>query len=247
MASKTNIEWTEITWNPVAGCSVMSEGCRNCYAMRLAARLERMKSEKYNNLTRKSGGRYKWNGKIFLDYASLQTPYSIKKPSKIFVNSMSDLLHEQVPDKFISDVFLVIRENPRHIFQVLTKRSSRLLNLPKDLIWPSNLWMGVSVEDKLTAFRIEDLQKTSAKVKFISFEPLLAPIGLVDLTNINWVIVGGESGPGARKIEREWVVELRDQCVKQNIAFHFKQWGGSNKKKNGRILDDKTWDEFPDA
>ena len=246
MTSKSDIEWTEMTWNPVAGCSVLSEGCTNCYAMRMAARLEAMGNAKYKGLTRKTGGRHKWNGKTRLDYASLDAPRRIKKPALIFVNSMSDLFHENVPLSFIRDVFRTIAEtNDRHTYQVLTKRSARLLELSPKLEWPNNLWMGVSVENRDHKYRIDDLRKTGAKVKFLSLEPLLGPLGRTNLKKIDWVIAGGESGPGARPIELQWVRDIRDQCVNKHVAFHFKQWGGVNKKKSGRLLDERTWDELP--
>lgn len=246
MTSKSDIEWTELTWNPVAGCSVLSEGCTNCYAMRMSARLEAMGNPKYKGLTRKTGGRHKWNGKIRLDEGSLDAPKKVKKPALIFVNSMSDLFQEKVPLSFIRDVFKTIADtNDRHTYQILTKRSDRLAELSSKLDWPSNLWMGVSVETRDYKYRINDLRKTGAKVKFLSLEPLLGSLGKTNLRKIDWVIAGGESGPGARPIEQQWVRDIRDQCVSKRVAFHFKQWGGVNKKKTGRELDGQTWDELP--
>jgi len=236
-----------MTWNPVAGCSVLSEGCTNCYAMRMAARLDAMGNPKYAKLTRKSGGRAKWNGKIRLDTNSLRAPYKLTKPALIFVNSMSDLFHEGVPLSFIKRVFKTIADtSDRHTYQILTKRSARLVELSPELTWPENLWMGVSVENRKHKYRIHDLRKTGAKVKFLSLEPLLGPLGRTNLTKIDWVIAGGESGPRARPMQLKWVRDVRDECVKKHVAFHFKQWGGINKKRTGRELDGKTWDELPE-
>lgn len=245
MTSKSDIEWTEMTWNPVAGCSILSEGCTNCYAMRMAARLEAMGVRKYKGLTRKTGGRHKWNGKVRIDQKSLKAPMKTKKPALIFVNSMSDIFHEGVSLSFIKKVFRVIEQTPHHTYQVLTKRSDRLLELSDSLTWPKNLWMGVSVENRKHKYRIHHLRKTGAQVKFLSLEPLLGPLGKTDLRKIDWVIAGGESGPNARPIEEKWVRNIRDECVAKGVAFHFKQWGGINKKKTGRELDGRTWDEKP--
>lgn len=245
MATKSEIEWTELTWNPVAGCAVLSEGCTNCYAMRLAARLEAMGMEKYRGLTRKTGGRYKWTGKVRTDAKSLEAPYKIKKPSLIFVNSMSDLFHDDVPLEFIKEVFQVIKDTPQHTYQVLTKRAERLEELSPNLNWSDNLWMGVSVESSKYKYRINHLRNTGAKTKFLSLEPLIGPLGRMNLKKIDWVIAGGESGPGARPMQIDWVRQLRDQCNEKDIAFHFKQWGGVQKKKAGRILDGRTHDDDP--
>ncbi|MDD9797668.1 MAG: phage Gp37/Gp68 family protein [Alphaproteobacteria bacterium] len=245
MTTKSEIEWTEMTWNPTAGCAVLSKGCTNCYAMRLAARLDAMGMGKYKGLTRKTGGRYKWTGKVRHNDKFLNAPRKVKKPSLIFVNSMSDLFHDDVPLKFIKKVFKTINETPHHTYQVLTKRAERLEKLSDNLDWPDNLWMGVSVESKEYKYRIKHLRKTGAKIKFLSLEPLIGRLGRTNLRNIDWVIVGGESGPGARAMKEEWVRELRDQCIEKEIAFHFKQWGGVQKKKNGRELDGRTWDENP--
>lgn len=245
MSNNSSIEWTEATWNPVSGCTVLSPGCTNCYAMRMAARLEAMGQEKYTGLTRKTGGRHKWNGKVKLDYSSLETPKKWKNGKLIFVNSMSDLFQDNVPISFVEKVFETIQETPRHTYQALTKRADLLNQASSKLNWPTNLWMGVSVENQKYTNRIALLRETDAHVKFLSLEPLLGPLGKLDLSGIDWVIAGGESGPGARPVKIEWIRDIRDQCVEQGVAFHFKQWGGVNKKKTGRELDGRTWDEFP--
>jgi len=245
MSDNSPIEWTEATWNPVAGCSIMSPGCTNCYAMRLAWRLENMGSDKYIGLTRKSGGRPKWNGKINLDWKSLDIPKKWKRGRLIFVNSMSDLFHDDVPLEFIQAVFEVMNSTPQHAFQLLTKRPDRARELHKQLNWSSNIWMGTSVENKDYKWRITELGHIPAHIRFLSLEPLLGPLGAINLKHIDWVIAGGESGPNARPMELQWVRSIRDQCQRKNVAFHFKQWGGTNKKKTGRILDDRTWDEMP--
>lgn len=245
MGTNSKIEWTEATWNPVAGCSIVSPGCTNCYAMRMAQRLEAMGQPKYQGLTRKSGGRPKWNGKIRLDEEALRIPGSWTQGRMIFVNSMSDLFHEDVPLYFIERVFEVMRECSRHTFQVLTKRSDRLKELSPFLRWSPNIWMGVSVESADYTFRIDDLRESSALTKFLSLEPLVGDVGEMNLNGIDWAIAGGESGPGARYMNPDWVRSIRDQCVYSGVAFHFKQWGGANKKKAGRTLDGRTWDELP--
>ena len=247
MASGSRIEWTEATWNPVAGCTIISPGCTNCYAMRMAARLEAMGQPKYTGLTRRSGGRSKWNGNVSLDDHSLRVPYGWKAGRMIFVNSMSDLFQDAVPLDFIRRVFEVMDECSQHTFQVLTKRSSRLLELSDKLEWPANVWMGVSVENADYTYRIDNLRKTGAAVKFLSLEPLIGDVGRLNLDGINWAIAGGESGPGSRPMDPQWVRSIRDQCIAAEVAFHFKQWGGINKKRTGRTLDGRTWDEFPTA
>ncbi|MDM9627183.1 phage Gp37/Gp68 family protein [Rhizobium sp. S152] len=247
MATNSRIEWTEATWNPVAGCSIISPGCTHCYAMRMAERLDLMGQEKYRGLTRRSGGRPKWNGKIRLDENALAIPYAWKTGRMIFVNSMSDLFHEEVPIEFVSRVFSVMKDCSRHTFQVLTKRSDRLFSIANKLDWPTNVWMGVSVESADYKHRIDDLRATPASVKFLSLEPLVGDVGRLNLSSIDWAIAGGESGPGARPMEPSWVRSIRDQCVDADVAFHFKQWGGVNKKRAGRLLDGRTWDEFPMA
>lgn len=246
MGSLSSIEWTDATWNPVAGCTIISPGCTNCYAMRMAARLEAFGQEKYAGTTRKSGGRYRWTGKVVLDYGALEVPQTWRKGRRIFVNSMSDLFHEDVPLKFVRAVFKAVAKTPQHTYQVLTKRADRLLELSPSLSWPANLWMGVSVENKDYLWRVDRLRKTGARVKFLSLEPLIGPLvpGL-DLAGIDWTIVGGESGPGARSIDTEWVRAIRDACLEAGVAFHFKQWGGPVKSRTGRHLDGRTWDQWP--
>jgi protein gp37 len=232
--SKTHIEWTESTWNPVTGCNKISPGCKNCYAERMAKRLQAMNSPNYKN-----------GFEMSLHKHVLEYPLHWKTPQTIFVNSMSDLFHENIPDQFIYDVFKVMNEASWHNFQILTKRSNNLLKITPNLNWTENIWMGVSIENQDYTYRIDNLSKTSAKIKFLSCEPLLGPLRDLDLTRIDWVIVGGESGPRARSISPDWVREIKNQCIKQKVPFFFKQWGGKNKKKNGRILDGQTWDQMP--
>ncbi|MGB9810831.1 MAG: DUF5131 family protein [Dictyoglomus turgidum] len=234
MAGKTKIEWTHKVWNPVTGCSKTSPGCKNCYAERFAARLQQMGSLRYRN-----------GFKLTLHYDLLDLPLKWKKPSIIFVNSMSDLFHENIPDDFILTCFKTMNKAHQHIFQVLTKRSERLLNLASYLTFTPNIWIGVSVETANYYYRVYHLQQISASVRFISCEPLLGPLEDLPLESVNWVIVGGESGPGARPLKKEWVLSIRDQCLAKKIPFFFKQWGGTQKGKGGRILDGKTWDEMP--
>jgi protein gp37 len=245
MATNSSIEWTEATWNPIAGCNAISPGCTNCYAMRMAARLASMGQEKYAGTTRKSGGRPKWNGKINLDEAAIELPKRWKVGRLIFVNSMSDLFHEEVPLDFIKRVFDTMVATPQHTYQILTKRAERLERISGDLPWPKNIWMGVSVENADFLWRIDHLRRSAAATKFLSLEPLLGPLGRIDLHHINWAIAGGESGPNARPMDPQWVRSIRDQCISAGVAFHFKQWGGKNKKKSGRRLDGRTWDELP--
>lgn len=247
MANNSSIEWTEATWNPVAGCSIISPGCTNCYAMRMARRLEAMGQSKYAGTTRISGGRSKWNGTIRLDENTLKLPMTWKTGRIIFVNSMSDLFHDDVPLIFIQKIFNTMEKTPRHTYQVLTKRAERLEELSSLLEWPANVWMGVSVENSDYLWRIDHLRKTGAAIKFLSLEPLLGPLDELDLQGIDWAIAGGESGPSARPMEVEWVRSIRDQCAAADVAFHFKQWGGVNKKKTGRILDGRTWNNLPMA
>ncbi len=234
MADNSSIEWTEATWNPVTGCSKISPGCAHCYAERMAKRLKGMGNSNYAN-----------GFELTLQPHMLKRPLEWKSPKRIFVNSMSDLFHKDVPTEYIEQVFSVMREAHWHQFQVLTKRSSRLERLSPFLDWPPNVWMGVSVESKEYTFRIDHLRNTSAAVKFLSLEPLLGPLEELNLTDIDWAIVGGESGPGARPCLRNWVVSIRKQCKAARVPFFFKQWGGFNKKKTGRQLDGRTWDEFP--
>jgi len=235
MSESSSIEWTESTWNPVTGCTKISEGCKNCYAERMAKRLQAMGNKNYIN-----------GFKLTLHPDQLPLPFQWKKPRTIFVNSMSDLFHKGVPDYFIFEVFDVIRKTNWHKYQILTKRSSRLLQLSSKIEWPPNVWAGVTVENYKYIYRIDDLRKTGAIIKFISFEPLLGPINNLNLNNIDWVIVGGESGPKARPIEESWIINIKDQCNLNNIPFFFKQWGGVNKKKTGRKLLGEYWNGIPE-
>jgi len=234
MAQNSKIEWTQCTWNPVTGCTKISPGCLNCYAQRMAMRLQAMRQPNYRNGFR-----------LTLHPHVLNAPLAWRKPRTVFVNSMSDLFHKSVPAAFIGDTFDVMERASQHIFQVLTKRSRRLAQLAPSLTWPQNVWMGVSVENADYRFRIDDLRETTAAVKFLSLEPLLAPLDDLNLEGIDWVIVGGESGPGARPMQYPWVANIRDQCLDQNVPFFFKQWGGPNKKKTGRLLDQQTWNQMP--
>jgi protein gp37 len=243
--AETSIEWTDATWNPVAGCTVISPGCTNCYAMRMAARLEAMGVSKYAGLTRRSGARAVWTGKIRLDRNALQVPLNWKKPRMVFVNSMSDLFHEQVPLPFIEDVWNTMRLAERHTFQILTKRPDRMAEASQRLPLLPNVWLGTSVEDSKHIHRLDELRRVRAKVRFVSFEPLLSSVAEASLEGVHWAIVGGESGPRARPMRREWVNEIRDACRESDTAFFFKQWGGPNKSLTGRKLDGRTWDEFP--
>ena len=244
MASST-IEWTEATWNPVAGCTILSPGCTNCYAMRMAARLEAMGTTKYDGLTRKSGGRAKWTGAVTLDRDALGAPATWRKPRMIFVNSMSDLFQDAVPATFVAEVWKVMADTPQHTFQILTKRADRMADLTCSMPVLRNVWLGVSVENGAYFERLDHLRRTPAAVRFVSLEPLLGSVASVDLTSIDWAIVGGESGPKARPMKEEWVREIRAACTKYGTAFFFKQWGGKNKKRHGRTLDGRTYDEFP--
>jgi protein gp37 len=243
--SKSSIEWTEATWNPVAGCTVISPGCTNCYAMRMAARLAAMGQTKYEDTTRVTGGRAKWNGRVKLDLSSLTVPRGWKIGRMIFVNSMSDIFHDDVPLSFLKQVFSIMRDTPQHTYQVLTKRAENLELLSGELPWPANVWMGVSVENADYTWRIDHLIRTPAATKFVSLEPLIGPLERLNLRGIDWAIAGGESGPGARPMKPEWVRSIRDQCLEAGVAFHFKQWGGVNKKRTGRILDGRIWSEWP--
>lgn len=254
--AETQIEWTDATWNPVAGCTIQSAGCTNCYAMQMTQRLEAMGIEKYRGLTRKSGSRTVWNGVIKEDRSSLGIPLAWKKSRKIFVNSMSDLFHEQVSEKFILDVWQIMRETPRHNYQILTKRPDRMAEIVGRCVPNAlpNVWLGTSIEDDQVTSRIDDLRNVPAAIRFISFEPLIGAVGSVDLSNIHWAIVGGESGRLARPIREEWIDEIYDHCVNQNVAFFFKQWGTwgkdnkrRSKKANGREYRGRMWDEMPKA
>ncbi len=236
MGSISKIEWTESTWNPVTGCTKISAGCTNCYAYTMAKRLQAMNNPRYKN-----------GFNITLHEDLLTLPLSWKKPKKIFVNSMSDLFHEEVPEEFIYKIFKIMNQTPWHNYQILTKRSNRLLELAPFINWTTNIWQGVTIENNSVANRINDLKQIPAYIRFLSLEPLIGPIKNLDLSGIHWVIVGGESGPAARPMMIEWVREIRDYCIKQNIPFFFKQWGGVQKHLTGRILDMRTWDEYPDV
>jgi len=234
--ANSSIEWTEMTWNPTTGCTKVSAGCKFCYAEIMTRRLKAMGQEKY-----------KHGFKIVKTHLeALKIPYTWKNSKVVFVNSMSDLFHIDVPLDFIQQVFQVMNDNPQHIFQVLTKRAERLYELHKDLNWTNNIWMGVSVENEKVKSRIDLLRKTKAKVKFLSLEPLIGPLPNINLKKIDWVIVGGESGFKPRPMHPHWVLDIQEQCEKANVAFFFKQWGGKNKKTAGRILNGRTYDEMPE-
>jgi protein gp37 len=232
--SKSKIEWTESTWNPTTGCDKVSTGCKFCYAETMAKRLEAMGNKRYLD-----------GFKLTLHHDKVDEPRKIKKGKLIFVNSMSDLFHKDVTLEFIQKVFKTMNETPQHTYQVLTKRSERLAEISDELRWSDNIWMGVSIENEDYLYRMEDLKQCGAKTKFISAEPLLGPLPNMNLSGIDWVIVGGESGPKSRPIEKEWVEDIQKQCNEQHVAFFFKQWGGKNKKMAGRLLNGKTYDEMP--
>ncbi len=234
MGVKSSIEWTESTWNPLTGCTKISPGCRNCYAERMAKRLKAMGQPNYSN-----------GFKLSMHEEALELPLRWKKPQIVFVNSMSDLFHENVPEVFIFKTFKVMCRASGHRFQILTKRADRLLEIDPRLPWADNIWMGVSVENANYEFRIDLLRKTNANIKFLSLEPLLGPLQSLNLSGIDWVIVGGESGPMARPMNQAWVMDIRNQCLQAAVPFFFKQWGGINKKKAGRMLEGRTWDELP--
>jgi len=234
VSTRSSIEWTETTWNPLTGCTPISPGCRHCYAERMALRLQAMGQANYRNGFR-----------LALHDHMLEQPLAWKRPRMIFVNSMSDLFHEDVPSEFVHRVFDVMRRASWHTFQVLTKRSRRLLELSPQIDWPPNVWMGVSVESQGYTFRIDDLRRTGARVEFLSLEPLIGPLPRLHLQGIDWVIVGGESGPGARPMAEEWVIDIRDQCLTSVVPFFFKQWGGVRRMQAGRVLGERTWDQMP--
>lgn len=234
MANASGIEWTDATWNPVTGCTKVSPGCKHCYAERMSQRLQAMRQANYKN-----------GFDLTLQPQMLELPASWRKPRRIFVNSMSDLFHPDVPADYIEGVFSVMQRAPWHRYQILTKRSDRLAALSERLEWHPSVWMGVSVESARYLYRVDDLRKTKAYVKFLSLEPLLGPLSGLELTGIDWVIVGGESGPNARPMDPRWVRMIRDQCIAGGVPFFFKQWGGVFKKRTGRILDGRTWDELP--
>lgn len=234
MAANSSIEWTDNTWNPITGCTKISPGCKHCYAERLAKRLQAMGAENYRN-----------GFKLTLQPQALELPLRWQKPRTIFVNSMSDLFHKDISISYITRVFEIMDQAHWHRFQILTKRAERLVEICDQLPWPTNVWMGVSVENEDYEFRIDLLRQVPAKVRFLSLEPLLGPLDKLNLKQIDWVIVGGESGPNSRPIEKDWVIQIRNQCRKQRVPFFFKQWGGVNKKRTGRLLDGRTWDQMP--
>ena len=232
--AQSSIEWTEMTWNPTTGCNKLTAGCKFCYAEVMSRRLHAMGVEKYKD-----------NFKLRIHPDTLEIPYTWKKPKVVFVNSMSDLFHKDVPLSYIQRVFKVMNETPQHTYQVLTKRGDLLLQYDKHLTWTPNIWMGVSVENEEVKDRIDYLRNTGAYIKFLSIEPLLSHLPNINLENIDWVIVGGESGPKSRPMEKEWVIDIKKQCKKAKVAFFFKQWGGVRKSTTGRLLDGKTYDEMP--
>lgn len=236
MAQASSIEWTEATWNPVTGCSKVSPGCDNCYAERLSIRLQAMGQQNYAN-----------GFKLTMQPRMLELPLKWQTSQMIFVNSMSDLFHKDVRTEYIQQIFDVMNRANQHRYQVLTKRSQRLLRLSAQLPWQPHIWMGVSVESQAYTYRIDHLRETGAHVKFLSLEPLLGPLSDLDLNGIDWVIVGGESGPGARVMCRDWVIDIRDQCLAARVPFFFKQWGGTRKRLSGRLLEGRTWDQMPIA
>ena len=236
MGDRSSIEWTDATWNPVTGCSKVSPGCQHCYAERLAHRLKAMGVPTYRNAF-----------DVTLHPHVLERPLHWRRPRRVFVNSMSDLFHEEVPEDFIRSVFSVMARAPQHVFQILTKRADRLLEVASSLSWPSNVWQGVSVENAAYTWRIDRLRRVPATVRFLSIEPLLGPIPDLPLDGISWVIVGGESGYGHRTADPDWVRIIRDQCVTAHVPFFFKQWGGRTPKAGGRLLDGKVWDQMPDT
>lgn len=252
--AETQIEWTDATWNPVTGCAIITAGCTNCYAMLMAKRLEAMGVQKYEGLTRTSGGRTIWNGVVREDSTALEVPYRWRKARKVFVNSMSDLFHEAVSDDFILSVWKVMRETPHHNYQILTKRPERMAEFVSKLasdVLP-NVWLGTSVENAAVANRIDHLRTVPAAIRFISFEPLIGCVGEIDLTGIDWAIVGGESGANARPIREEWIDLIYEQCATYKTAFFFKQWGTwgkdnkkRSKKANGREYRGQVWNEMP--
>jgi len=230
----SSIEWTELTWNPTTGCSKYSNGCKYCYAEIMSKRLQAMGVEKYKDA---------FQVRIHPD--QLLLPYKWKTPKIVFVNSMSDLFHKEVPADFIKRVFFVMNDNPQHVFQILTKRAERLIELSAELVWTDNIWMGVSVEDANVTHRVDRLRETSAHIKFLSCEPLLGPLPGLNLDGIHWLIVGGESGTRPRPMLEEWVFDIQRQCEEQDVKFFFKQWGGRNKKAAGRLLNGRTYDDMP--
>lgn len=245
MAGNSKIEWTEKTWNPINGCRVISPGCERCYAQTMASRFAGP-GLPYAGLTQMTSAGPRWTGEVRLMPHLLLAPLSWRKPTRIFVNSMSDLYYDGIPQDYLAQIWDVMRRTPHHTYQVLTKRSRRMAELTHGMSIPKHVWMGVSVESDDYLHRVDDLRAVPAQIRFLSIEPLLAPLSRLDLTGISWVIVGGESGPAARPMDADWVRRIRDQCISENVAFFFKQWGGQFKGRNGRTLDGRTWDQFPD-
>ena len=247
MATISRIEWTDATWNPVSGCLMISPGCTNCYAMRMAGRLQAMEHASYKGVTRKSGNRQVWTGKLHFNDAALEIPLRWRQPRRVFVNAMSDLFQAGVPADFIKSVWGIMERAHWHSFQVLTKRPDNMRDVLNSAKLPKlkNVWLGTSVESAEYADRIKVLRTIPAEVRFVSFEPLLGAVGRPNLKGIDWAIVGGESGPSARPMNPEWVTVIQENCAKFGTAFFFKQWGGVNKKKSGRVLNGRTWDEYP--
>lgn len=247
MAGQSEIEWTDATWNPVSGCLIVSPGCTNCYAMRMAARLQAMGHESYEGVTRKSGKRQIWTGRVHLNHASLETPLRWRAPRRVFVNSMSDLFQDDVPGEFIREVWNAMAAAYWHSFQILTKRPENMKAIIEEFRLPvlRNVWLGTSVENVDYLERLAILRRVPAAVRFVSFEPLLGSVGRPSLKQIHWAIVGGESGPSARPMDPKWATDIQSACTRDGAAFFFKQWGGTNKKKGGRLLDGRTWDEYP--
>ncbi|HUU97107.1 MAG TPA: phage Gp37/Gp68 family protein [Phycisphaerae bacterium] len=256
MAQGSRIEWTGSTWNPIVGCTKVSAGCKNCYAERMAKRLAAMARAdraagrdpgRKGNYLHVIDRRGQWNGNVFLDYPALEDPLRWRSPRVVFVNSMSDLFHEDLPLHFIRAVFAVMNRCPQHTFQVLTKRPHLAAEYSGELCWTENIWMGTTVENATVTHRVQTLRRTGAHIKFLSLEPLLGAIPRLPLSGIDWVIVGGESGPGARPMKPEWVRRIRDRCLTQGLPFFFKQWGGVNKKCAGRLLDGRAWTQMPNG
>jgi protein gp37 len=241
---RCGIEWTETTWNPIRGCRHVSPGCKNCYAARMANRLSG-NAKPYEGLVRSGDNGPRWTGAVRLVEEKLNDPYRWRKPRAVFVNSMSDLFYEEIPVEYIQRLFGVMRDTPQHTYQILTKRSERLLDLDPEIEWPDNVWMGVSVENNDYLYRQEHLKQTNARIKWASVEPLIGPLDNFCPTGLDWIVVGGESGPSARPMEGKWVTDIRDRCLKSRVPFFFKQWGGVRKKHTGRMLDGRTWDEMP--
>ncbi|MCF6197237.1 MAG: DUF5131 family protein [Emcibacter sp.] len=249
MAGLSDIEWTDATWNPVAGCRILSAGCSNCYAMRMAARLQAMEHPSYLGTTRKSGNRHIWTGNTHLLEHTLNIPLTWRKPRLVFVYSMSDLFQDSIPFEYVERIWETMEKAKIHTFQILTKQPERMAKFLNQRNKPilENVWLGTSVEDHHVTHRITDLKRCAASVRFISFEPLIGPVGTINLSHIHWAIIGGESGPKSRPLNIKWVDEIFDQCANYDVRFFFKQWGGVNKKRKGRVFKGRTWDDMPNV